>query len=184
MNRSFVVGSVLGAVVVTAGGAAAGYRAYTAAHTAQVVSVKALTKTTRTPRQECHDEQVTRTKAVKDQNRLLGTGIGAALGGLVGNQIGGGSGRALATAAGVVAGGYAGNQVQKKVQQGNTETTTEQRCTTVYDIHETPAGYEVVYLMNGKRHHVHMDHDPGKQLPVKDGQIVVEAQPRAAARSS
>jgi uncharacterized protein YcfJ len=29
-------------------------------------------------------------------------------------------------------------------------------------------------MLDGKRHHVHMDHDPGKQIPVRDGQIVIE----------
>jgi len=159
--------------VVTAGGAVAGYKYLGAADSAEVISAKELHKTIRKPRQECHDEQVTRTKPVKDTNRLAGTGIGAVLGGLLGHQVGGGSGKVLATVAGAAAGGYAGNQIQEKVQQGNTYTTTEQRCTTAYDTSEIPAGYQVVYLLNGKQHHVHLDHDPGKTIPVKDGQIVI-----------
>ena len=35
------------------------------------------------------------------------------------------------------------------MQKGNTYTTTEQRCETVYDPHETPAGYDVVYMLDG-----------------------------------
>jgi len=35
---------------------------------AQVISTKALTKTIKTPRQECHDEEVTHTKPVKDKD--------------------------------------------------------------------------------------------------------------------
>jgi uncharacterized protein YcfJ len=174
MSKSFVLGSVIGAVVVTAGGAAAGYRMYSASHSAQVISVKALDRTVKTPREECHDEQVTRTKPVKDTNRLVGTGVGALVGGLLGNQVGGGNGRTLATVAGAAAGGYAGNQIQKKVQQGNTYATTEQRCVTVYDSHKEPAGYDVVYELNGKRGRVHLDHDPGRSIPVKDGKIVIE----------
>ena len=173
MNKSLVIGSVFGAVVATAGGAVAGYHAITASRGAEVVSVKALNKTIKTPRQECHDEQVTHTKPVKDHERLVGTGLGAVVGGLLGNQIGGGNGRALATVVGAVAGGYGGNKIQEKVQQGNTYTTTEQRCTTVYDIREVPVGYDVVYVLEGNHHHVRMDHDPGKRIPVKDGQIVV-----------
>jgi uncharacterized protein YcfJ len=173
MSKSFGVGAVIGAIVVTAGGAAAGYKAVSASHSAEVVSVKMLTKTVKTPRQACRDEQVTHTKPVKDQQRLVGTGIGAVVGGVLGNQVGGGNGRALATVAGAAAGGYAGNKIQQKMQQGDTYTTTEQRCATVYDRTETPAGYDVVYVLNGQQHHVHLDHDPGKQIPVKDGQIVV-----------
>src|SRR5258705_94590 len=80
------------------------------------------------------------------------------------------------------AGGYAGNKIQQKVQQGDTYTTTEQQCATVYDRSEVPAGYEVVYVLNGKEHHVHMDHDPGKRIPVKDGHIITDsdAKPEAS----
>ena len=174
MNKSFVIGSVIGGVIVTAGGAFASYRVISASHSAQVVSVKALTRTVKTPRQDCHDEQVTRTKPVKDTHRLVGTGVGAVVGGLLGSEFGGGNGKVLTTVAGAAAGGYAGNKIQEKVQQGNTYTTTEQRCTTVYDSSEVPAGYDVVYALNGNQHHVHMDHDPGPRIPVKDGQIVPE----------
>ena len=83
MNRSFMVGSVLGAIVVTAGGAVAGIKYLGAGNSAQVISANELHKTIKTPRQECHDEQVTRTKAPKDTNRLAGTGIGAVVGGLL-----------------------------------------------------------------------------------------------------
>jgi uncharacterized protein YcfJ len=172
MNKSFAVGSVLGAIVVTAGSAFAGYKYLGAGSNAEVISAKELHKTIKTPRQECHDEQVTRTKPAKDTNRLAGTGIGAVVGGLLGHEVGGGSGKVLATVAGAAAGGYAGNKIEEKVQKGDTFTTTEQRCATVYDTSEVPAGYQVVYLLNGKEHHVHMDHDPGKAIPVKDGQIV------------
>ena len=181
MNKSMMIGSVIGAIVVTAGGAFAGYKAINTVHEARVVSVKELRKTVRTPRQECHDEQVTHTKPVKDTNRLVGTGIGAAVGGLIGNQFGGGNGKVLTTVAGAAAGGFAGNQVQKKVQQGNTYTASEQRCTTVYDSSEVPVGYEVVYVLKGVQHQVRMDHDPGKTIPVKDGQIVTNGDPQVAA---
>jgi uncharacterized protein YcfJ len=118
---------------------------------------------------------VTHTKPAKDQHRLAGTGIGAVVGGLLGNRVGGGSGKALATVAGAAAGGYAGNKIEQKMQQGNTYTTKEQRCVTVYDTRESPAGYDVEYMLDGKREHVHMDHDPGREIPVKDGHIVVES---------
>ena len=181
MNKSFVIGSVIGAIVVTAGGAAAGYKMISASHSAQVVSAKELFRTVKTPRQDCHDEQVTHTRPAKDSHQLIGTGVGAALGGLVGSQFGGGNGKILTTVAGVAAGGYAGNRVENKVQQGDTYQTTEQRCSTVYDSSQVPAGFDVVYLLQGQKRHVHMDHDPGPRIPVKDGQIVVdERDPRRA----
>ena len=175
MNKSTVTGFVIGAIVVTAAGAVAGYRVVSASRGAEVLSVTAQHKTVRTPRQECRDVQVTRTKPAKDRDRLLGTGVGAVGGGLLGHEIGGGSGKALATVAGAAAGGYAGNKIEQKVQQGDTYTSTEQQCTTVYDRSEVPDGYEVVYRLDAKEHRVHMDHDPGKRIPVKDGHIVTDS---------
>jgi uncharacterized protein YcfJ len=174
MNKSLVIGVVAGAIAVTAAGAFAGYRHLSGPSSVPVLSVKELTKTTRTPRQECHDEQVTRTKEPRDSHQLAGTGIGAVVGGLLGHEVGGGTGKALATVAGAAAGGYAGNRIENKIQQGETYTTTEQRCETVYDSSTSPNGYEVVYEWEGKRHRVHMAHDPGKSLPLKDGQVVLD----------
>ena len=175
MNKSLAVGLVVGAVAATGAGAVAGYRIMTTPAGAQVVSATAVTKTVKTPRQECHDEQVTHQKAVKDEHRLVGTGVGAVVGGLLGSRIGGGNTRIVTGLAGAAAGGYAGNKIQEKVQKGNTYTTTEKRCVTAYDTREEPAGYQVVYELNGKRHQVHMDHDPGQIIPVRDGQVMIDA---------
>ena len=171
MNKSLVVGTMFGAIVATAGGAFAGYRMVNGGG-AEVVSSKALMKSVRTPRQDCHDEQVTHTREPKDTNRLAGTGLGAVVGGLLGHEVGGGSGKVLATVTGAAAGGYAGNKIEQKIQAGDTYTAKEQRCVTVYDTAEVPNGYEVTYLLDGKQHHVRLDHEPGKTLPVKDGHIV------------
>jgi len=173
MKISFVAGALAGAVVVIAGSAVAGYHVYQTAHTAKVLSAEPLTRKVKIPRQECHDEQVTHTKPVKDQNRLIGTGIGALVGGVLGHQVGGGSGKTLATVAGAGVGGYAGNKIQQNAQQKDTYTTTEQRCNTVHDIKEEPAGFDVVYELNGSKHHLHTDTDPGSSLPVKDGKVVL-----------
>jgi len=174
VNKSLAVGLVIGAVAAGTVGAVAGYRILATPTGAEVVSARALTKTVKTPRQDCHDEQVTHQKPVKDEHRLVGTGVGAVVGGLLGSRIGGGNTRIVTGLAGAAAGGYAGNKIQEKVQQGNTYTTTEQRCVTAYDTHEEPAGYEVVYVLNGQRHKVRMDHDPGREIPVRDGQIVLD----------
>ena len=184
MKLSFLTGAIAGAVVVTAGSAVAGYRLYEAAHSARVVSVQPQTRTVKTPRQECHDEQVTHTKPVKDPNRLIGTGVGALVGGILGHQVGGGSGKTLATVAGAGAGGYAGNKIQQNAQQNATYTTTEQRCNTVYDLKEVPAGFDVVYELNGGKHHLHTNADPGSSIPVKDGKLVLASQNNAPGTSN
>lgn len=175
MNKSLAVGLVVGGIAATAAGAVAGYKMIAAPSGARVVSATALTKTIKTPRQECHDEQVTHTKPVKDEHRLVGTGVGAVVGGLLGSRIGGGNTRIVTGLAGAAAGGYAGNKIQEKVQKGNTYITTEKRCVTAYDSHEEPAGYDVVYVLDGKRHQVRMDHDPGQVIPVRDGQVMLES---------
>ena len=179
MKNSFLIGALAGAVVVVAGSAVAGYHMYESANSAKVLSAKALTRTVKTPRQDCHDETVTHTKPVQDQNRLIGTGLGAVVGGLLGHQVGGGSGKTVATVAGAAAGGYAGNKIQQKTQQGDTYTSTEQRCSTVYDRKEEPAGFDVVYEYKGEKHHLHTDKDPGSSLPVKDGKVVVASLKKA-----
>jgi uncharacterized protein YcfJ len=175
MNKSMLVGTVLGAVAVTAGGAVAGYKMLDQSPKyAEVLEAQPITKTISTPREECHDEEVTHTRPVKDEHRVAGTALGAVLGGVLGNQVGGGRGKTLATVAGAAAGGYAGNKTQESMQKKDTYTTIEQRCKTVYDKQEKITGYNVKYKIKDKIDTVKMDRDPGSQIPLnKDGQLVL-----------
>lgn len=174
MNKSLLVGTVLGAAVITAGGAIAGYKLLDREPMyAQVLDVKPVMQTVRTPREVCQDVAVTHTQPAKDQHKITGTVVGAVVGGVLGSQVGSGSGRKVATAAGAAAGGYAGNRIQDRMQQGNTYTTTEQRCETVYDTHEKQAGYDVRYRLGEMEGSVQMDHHPGERIPVRDGQLLL-----------
>lgn len=174
MSRSMVVGLVVGAVAVTAGAAFAGFKGLDRSPThADVLAVTPVTEAVRTPREVCNDVQVTKQASVKDEHRVTGTVAGAVIGGVLGNQIGGGSGKKLATVAGAAAGGYAGNQIQKKVQDGNTVTSTETRCETVYDTTQKQVGYDVRYRLGDEEGVIRMDRDPGKQIPVQNGELVV-----------
>ncbi len=182
MNKSLVTGLVVGAVVAVAAGATAGLKLInkapehpTGPEYAQVLKVTPLTHKTRTPRQECHDEQVTRPAPVKDEHQVVGTVAGAVIGGVIGHQIGGGTGRDLATIAGAAGGGYAGNRVQKNMQDRDTVTTTEQKCETVYDTSEKQVGYQVRYRLGEHEATVKMDHDPGERIPVRDGKLVLDS---------
>lgn len=170
-----ITGTVLGVVIATAGGAA-GYKFLDRAQYAEVLDVKPVMQTIRTPREECHDEQVTHTRPVKDENRIAGTAIGAVLGGVLGNQVGGGNGKKIATVAGAAAGGYAGNKTQQHMQEGDTYTTVEQRCRTVTDKSEKVSGYDVRYRYKDKEGTVRMDHEPGNKIPVKDGELVLNSE--------
>ncbi|MDH1265107.1 MULTISPECIES: glycine zipper 2TM domain-containing protein [unclassified Pseudomonas] len=173
MNKSMLVGAVLGAVGVTAGGAVATYSLVSGPTYAEVLAVEPVKETIKTPREVCKDVTVTRQRPVKDQHQIAGTAIGAIAGGLLGNQIGGGTGKKIATVAGAVGGGYAGNKVQENMQANDTYTTTETRCNTVTDSSEKVVGYNVKYDLDGKVGQVRMDRDPGARIPVRDGQLVL-----------
>ena len=202
MNRSMGIGLVVGAVVATAGGAVAGFKLFepsagspAVAETAppapqivepepvpvieepthaEVLDVTRVTKTVRVPRQECYTEVVTRQAPAQDTNQVTGTLIGAVVGGVLGNQVGGGDGRKIATAAGAAAGGYAGNRIQKRMQEGNTYTANEQRCSTVYDTRQEPVGFDVRYRMGDEEGQVRMAYHPGDRIPVRDGELVLD----------
>lgn len=204
MNKSLVTGLVIGAAVVSAGAAVANFAfdrrtadvdapppaavvpevvepVDDTPKFAEVLNVDTVTKTTRKPRQVCKDHVVTHTAPPKDENRIAGTVIGAVVGGVIGNQVGDGRGRKLATAAGAAAGGYAGNKVQQQMQNGNTYTTTETSCETVYDSSEKIIGYDVRYKLGEQVGSVRMDRDPGERIPVdENGELQLAGQTAAA----
>jgi len=92
------------------------------------------TAAAKVPHEVCTDQIVTRPKAVKDKDRVLGTLAGAVVGGVVGHEVGGkGTSQDVATVGGAAAGGYAGNRIQKSVQKNATEQSTERVCRMVYD---------------------------------------------------
>jgi len=176
MNKSMLAGVIAGAVAATAIGGFAGYKALNPAPKfAEVLAVEPVTETRKTPKEICEDVVVNEQAPVKDPNRIAGTAIGAVAGGLLGSQIGGGTGRTLATVGGVAAGGYAGNQVQKNMQEKDTVSRTERRCKTVQESHTQTIGYDVRYRLGKEEGLVRMDHQPGPRIPVKDGQLQLDA---------
>lgn len=182
MNKSMLNGVVLGVLLASAGGAVAGLSVAKRSPThAEVISVKPIQTTQKTPREVCEDVSVTKQKPVKDEHRIAGTATGALVGGLIGNQFGHGTGKTLATVAGAAGGGYAGNRVQKHIQENNTYTTTERQCETVYDSKTRTVGYTVRYRLKDKEGTVRMDHDPGSKIPVRDGELVLVRQNGAPA---
>lgn len=175
MNKSLVIGVVIGVAVAAGAGAIASYslRNHEPEY-AKVVKVTPLTKTISTPRQSCHEETVTHQVQPRDNHQVFGTVAGAVLGGVIGHQIGGGSGRDIATVAGAAAGGYGGNRIEKHMQDKNTYTTTTPRCETVYDKSEKQVGYSVQYRLGDQERTIKMDHDPGDRIPVRNGQLVLD----------
>lgn len=176
MNKSLLLGTVLGVAVATAGGALATYTLVDKGPSyATVTAVEPIKETQRTPREVCRDVTLTHRRPVQDEHKIAGTVLGAVAGGLLGSQVGGGNGKKLATVAGAAAGGYAGNQVQGRMQANDTYTTTERRCETVTDVSEKVVGYQVRYDLDGKPGQVRMARKPGERIPVEDGQLVLDA---------
>lgn len=184
MDKSMLKGVAVGgvAMVVLAAGGVTGYQAMTKPQFAEVLAVREATEKVVTPHEECAQVQVHKQAPVKDPHRATGTVIGGVAGALLGSTIGGGKGKTVATVAGAAAGGYAGNQVQKNMQEKDVETTTETRCKTVNKTSEKRVGYDVSYRLDGKDGTVRMAFDPGKQIPVRDGQLVLEPQPGVPTR--
>ncbi|PUA28310.1 MAG: hypothetical protein B0W54_17730 [Cellvibrio sp. 79] len=175
MNKSMLIGTVLGVGIATAGGAIGSYQLLKEPNYAEVVRTTPITKQTKIPHQECRDETVVKQRPVKDENRIAGKAVGAVLGGVLGHQVGGGNGKKVATVAGAVAGGYAGDKVQKNMQEGDTYTTVEKRCKTVYETREDITGYNVIYRLKGKESNIRLDRDPGDRIPVQDGELVISS---------
>jgi uncharacterized protein YcfJ len=187
MNKSMLIGLIIGAVVATAGGVIASLGVLNKGADeeasdevsepafAEVLHVEAIKRTVQTPREVCEDVPITRQKPVQDENKVAGTVAGAILGGVLGHQVGEGTGKKLATVAGAVAGGIAGNKVQENMQSKDTYTTTETQCRTVVDSHEVVDGYKVTYRLGETEGEVRMDRDPGERIPVENGQLVLNA---------
>jgi len=176
MDRSMVKGMVIGGVaaVAIAAGGVTGYKTLSKPSFAEVLAVKDVTETVKTPRQECRDVQVSRQAPVKDENRIAGKVVGGIAGAALGSMIGSGRGNTVAMVAGAAGGAYAGNSVQKNMQESDRVAGTEARCKTVYDHSEKLLGYDVTYRLEGKQDVVRMAYDPGKQIPLKDGKLVLE----------
>jgi uncharacterized protein YcfJ len=174
MNKSMWVGLAAGAAVAVGAGAIAGLKVMSKGpQYAEVVQVTPLTRTIRTPSQDCHEETSVHQRQSRDSHQIVGTVAGAVVGGLLGHYVGGGTGRDIATGVGAAAGGYAGNRIENRMQRGNTYTTTERKCATVYRRSVEKEGYEVRYRLGDKEGTVRMDHEPGQRIPVEHGQLVL-----------
>ncbi|QDQ26048.1 glycine zipper 2TM domain-containing protein [Chitinimonas arctica] len=174
MNKSMLVGVVIGGASALSIGAVAGYQALKGPEFAEIMQVSAVHETVKTPETTCKQVQVSHKAAVKDENRIAGTVIGGVLGGVLGNQVGGGNGKKLATVAGLAGGAYAGNQVQKNMQEKDRTYTTEQRCKTITKSHDKVVGYDVQYRLDGKLAVVRMAQPPANnRIPVENGQLVL-----------
>jgi uncharacterized protein YcfJ len=142
MNRSMLMGVVVGVAVATAGGVlgyqylngkpgepAAAPEAEPVVARAQPAAAAPAPRPAAAPAEECWDEEVATTADPKDRNRIAGTAIGAVVGGAIGRDVGD---RDITTAAGAAAGALIGRKIQEEIQENRadtrTTTTTERRC--------------------------------------------------------
>lgn len=175
MKTLATVAATLVGVAVAGGIAYAGYSFTQAPEYAQVVAIKPVIKHWTTPKQVCHQVAVqTRQPTTADGNQLIGTALGAIAGGVLGHQVGGGHGQDVATVVGAMAGAYAGRRTEQHLKSNNTQTTYQQRCTSVDQPHSKQDGYKVTYEYQGTRQSVHMAHKPGARLAVENGKVVVD----------
>ncbi len=138
---------------------------------ARVISVAPQFERVNTPRQECRTEYVRESYYEAPQRSLGGAMIGGVTGGLLGSTIGRGNGRVAAAAVGAGVGAIVGDRVDNDRGYSNrgrerVETRPVERCVTVDNWQNIPAGYLVNYEYNGRQYSTVTDRDPGRFIPV------------------
>jgi uncharacterized protein YcfJ len=162
---------------------------------ARVTGVRPVTERVPVNRQECWNEQRStyeeRTVTRQDTGAPIGAGtvIGAIAGGVIGHQFGSSSGgRDRGTAAGAIIGGLVGNQVDRQnaaenapppVTEAQPVVREVQRCRTIQEVREVPAGYDVRYRYGNREFVTRMPFDPGPHV-----QVAVDVQPVQPAPSA
>jgi uncharacterized protein YcfJ len=137
---------------------------------ARVISVAPQFERVNTPRQECRTEYV-RESYYENRDRSNGGAIiGGVSGGLLGSVIGRGNGRVAAAAVGAGIGAIVGDRMDngRGYNRGRerVETRPVERCATVDNWSQVPAGYLVNYEYNGRQYSTVTNQDPGRFIPV------------------
>ncbi len=136
---------------------------------ARVISVTPQFQRVNTPSQECRTEYV-RESVYENRGRSPGGAIvGGVTGGLLGSLIGRGNGRVAAAAVGAGVGAVVGDRIDNDHGYGGREqvvTRPVERCVTVDNWSQVPAGYLVNYEYNGRQYSTVTDRDPGRFIPV------------------
>jgi uncharacterized protein YcfJ len=154
MNNTVLSGIIVGGVVLAAAGSILASSGYNPLQKyATVVSVEPAFDTTRTPRQVCGDE------AALAQATMTAD--------------------AAATAAPTPAPAPAQAEkpdpapAAKPGEAGEADASAE--CVVVFDTRSEQAGFDVTYELDGAQKVVRMERDPGKRIPVEDGELVLSS---------
>ncbi len=148
MNNTVLAGIIVGGVALAAAGSIVASSGYNPLQKyASVVSVEPAFDTTRTPRQVCGDEAALAQAAVP--------------------------GDATAVAIPAPAPAPAKTEQATSSKPGNAEADASAECVVVYDTSSVQAGFDVTYELDGSQKVVRLDRDPGKRIPVEDGELVL-----------
>ena len=148
MNNTALAGIIVGGVVLVAAGSIFANSGYNPLQKyATVISVEPAFDTTRTPRQLCGDE------AALAQASTTGTDTVAA--------------------APAPAPRPAKPEQAPASEAGNAATEPSAECVVVFDTNSVQSGFDVTYELDGTQKVVRMEHDPGKRIPVEDGELVL-----------
>jgi uncharacterized protein YcfJ len=148
MNNTALAGIIVGGIVLAAASSIVANSGYNPLQKyAEVVSVEPAFDTTRTPRQVCGDEAT-----------------------LAQTTVPGGAPVAAAPAPTPEA---AKPEQPAAPKAGDAEADASSDCVVVYDTRSVQAGFDVTYELDGAQKVVRMDRDPGKRIPVEDGELVL-----------
>lgn len=138
---------------------------------ARVISVTPQLQRVNNPRQECRTEYQ-RESYYENRDRSLGGAIlGGVAGGLLGHTVGRGNGKVAAAAVGAGIGAIVGDRVDNdrgydRGGRERVESRPVERCVSVDNWQNVPAGYLVNYEYNGRQYSTVTDNDPGRFIPV------------------
>jgi|SRR5688572_21974018 uncharacterized protein YcfJ len=155
MNNTVLAGIIVGGVVLAAAGSILASSGYNPLQKyATVVSVEPAFDTTRTPRQVCGDEAAL-------AQATMTADVAAA---------------AAPTPAPATAPAQAEKPEPAAAKPGEAaEADASAECVVVFDTRSEQAGFHVTYELDGAQKVVRMERDPGKRIPVEDGELVVSS---------
>ncbi len=137
---------------------------------ARVISATPQFERVNTPRQECRTEYVRESYYEPRQRSNTGAIIGGLSGGLIGSRFGGGNGRIATAVLGAGLGAIVGDRYDNNDRDAGRERVENrpvERCVTVDNWNQVPAGYLVNYEYNGRQYNTVTNQDPGRFIPVQ-----------------
>lgn len=137
---------------------------------ARVTSATPQFERVNTPRQECRTEYVRESYYEPRGRSNTGAIVGGVAGGLIGSRFGGGSGRIATAALGAGLGAIVGDRYDNNGRDYGRERVENrpiERCVTVDNWNQVPAGYLVNYEYNGRQYSTVTNQDPGRFIPVQ-----------------